>query len=323
MTNKPSLKDHRFRIMEGVLAWEGKIGNARVRQLFGLQPVQASRLLADFRAYMGDQLVEDSRTKVWRPADHGRLVPELTLVEYARLVETPDESCIVDARVDLTDIRPTLFAALRKAAVTSTGITISYASMTTPEFHERTIYPHSIVHVGRRWHVRAWCAKRQEFRDFTLGRIRDAVLTQMPSPTMKKADDAWNQIVDIELAAHHKLDAPRQSVVQMEYFGGAKSRHIPCRACLTQYLIQELRAATNPDVEVPPEFQIEVMNVPALQNALFEPLVSRDRESKSETEIIVRVEAGYVPPDGDAFDAVRDALDYFEIPASLVECPTR
>lgn len=270
MANKPNLKDHRFRIMEGVLAWEGKIGNARVRQLFGLQPVQASRLLADFRAYMGDKLVEDSRTKVWRPADHQGLAPELTLVEYARLVETPDDYCIVDARVDLTNIRPVLFSTVRKAAVTSTGITISYASMTTPAFHERTIYPHAIVHVGRRWHVRAWCERRHAFRDFTLGRIRDAVLTQMPAPAGREQDNAWNRLIEIELAAHHKLDAAQQKVVQVEYFGGDKTRRIPCRACLAQYVIQELRAAINPEVEIPPEFQIEIANTTDLKDMLFQ-----------------------------------------------------
>ena len=255
--------------MEGVLAWEGKVGNARVRQLFDLQPVQASRLLAKFRAYMGNRLAEDTRMKVWRPVDHENMTPDLSLVEYARIVDAADESCIVDARIDLTDIRPVLFAALRKAAVTNTGIAITYASMSTPEFHERTIYPHSIVHVGRRWHVRAWCEKRQEFRDFTLGRIRNAVMTQMPSPVTKEIDGAWNRIVDIELAAHHKLDAQQQVVVELEYFGGAKSRRISSRACLAQYAIQELRAATDPENDVPPEFQIEVLNFASLKADLF------------------------------------------------------
>lgn len=33
--------------------------------------------------------------------------------------------------------------------------------------------------------------------------------------------------------------------------------------------------------------------------------------------ILIEIPADFVPDDGDAFDAVRDALDHFEIPAQL------
>ena len=54
--------------MEGVLSWEGEIGNARVRQLFNLQPVQASRLLADWGvpSWLIDQ-AEGDATPQWSP----------------------------------------------------------------------------------------------------------------------------------------------------------------------------------------------------------------------------------------------------------------
>src|SRR5690242_10381889 len=99
MANTPKLRDQRLRIMEGVLAWEGEIGNARVRKLFGLQPVQASRLLAEFRAVMGDRIVEDGRAKVLKPASPESFGTEVSLDEYARqtLAGEGTNPCVIDA----------------------------------------------------------------------------------------------------------------------------------------------------------------------------------------------------------------------------------
>ncbi len=270
MISKSNLLDQRLKIMQSVLAWEGSIGNTRIRQLFGLQLVQASRLLADFRAYMGDQIFEDTKAKVWRPAKHEELIPELSLNEYSRIVESADSLFLVDARVDLTDMSPTVFSILRQAITAGKGVNISYASMNNPTFHERIIYPHSFVHAGRRWHVRAWCDKNLDFRDFTLGRIRDAILIQKEAPVSKERDDKWKKLVDIELIAHNKLDSERKQVVEVEYFNGNKAKTITSRVCLAPYVIQEIRAAINPQVEIPPEFQIEIANVDELKKILFE-----------------------------------------------------
>ncbi len=271
MSNRPALRDHRLRFMEGVLAWEGEIGNARVRKLFGLQPVQASRLLAEFRALMGNYIVEDGRARVLKPVAPESFETDVSLDEYARqtLAGADNNPCVIDARVDLTEVRPAVFASLRKASLAKTGVVISYASMTNPVFEERTIFPHSIIHIGRRWHVRAWCGRRQEFRDFTLGRIKSAYAFTNSAPRTMNDDLAWHKIVQLDLAAHRKLSPQQQEVVRSENFGGAENRRLPVRACLAQYVIQDLRAAVAPESELPPEFQIEVANAAQLENLLF------------------------------------------------------
>ncbi|UCV22197.1 helix-turn-helix transcriptional regulator [Ferribacterium limneticum] len=271
MSNKPALRDHRLKIMEGVLAWEGEIGNARVRKLFGLQPVQASRLLGEFRLLMGNRIIEDGRAKVLKPATPEGIETDISLDEYVRQTQIGEDSnpCIVDARIDLTEVKPVVFALLRKATLNKTGIRISYASMTNPAFEERTIFPHSIIHVGRRWHVRGWCAKRQDFRDFTLGRIKSASPVAEAAPKTIDDDQAWHEVVLIELAAHRKLSIQQQEVVRGENFGGLENRRLPVRACLAQYVIQDLRAAVDPEKEVPPEFQIEITNPGQLKKTLF------------------------------------------------------
>lgn len=271
MANTPKLRDQRLLVMEGILDWEGEIGNARVRKLFDLQPVQASRLLAEFRTRLGDRLIEDGRAKVLRLASPEQRCSEMSLDEYVRQTRPIEDpaGCVYDARVDLTDVRPSVFAALRKAARCRIGVAISYSSMTNPKPSERVIYPHSLVHVGRRWHVRAWCGKRSEFRDFTMGRIRSASPLDGVTPHDVTDDNAWNQMIQLRLVAHRGLSADQQLVVRNEYFQGTMGRRLSVRACLAQYTIQDLRAAVDPEHEVPPDYQMEVANTAEVGRWLF------------------------------------------------------
>lgn len=263
MVNTTKLREYRLRVMMGILDWEGEIGNARVRHLFDLQAVQASRLLGEFRMLMGDRLLEDGKAKTLKLVAPKIPCSDMTLEQYIREVHRVDDpaGCIVDARVDLTDIRPVVFAVLRKAAIKQVGVTVDYASMSNTSFAKRVIFPHVIVQAGRRWHVRAWCDNHHDFRDFTLGRIKSAKLTDQVAPHPATADQEWYQKVQIRLVPHRDLTVEQKMVVRNEYFHGTMGRKLSISACLVQYVVQDLRAATDPSRETPPEYQIEVANV--------------------------------------------------------------
>lgn len=271
MSNMPNLKDHRLRVMEAVLTWEGEVGNARVRQLFSIQTVQASRLLAEFRELMGDRIFEDGRAKVLKLLNPGAVAADVSLDEYIHQIQATGntEAYIVDGRIDLTGVQPAIFSVLRKAAANGTGVAITYASMSNPTYAERTIFPHTIIRVGRRWHARAWCTSRNDFRDFTLGRIKSAVtIPEMAKHTVTEDAD-WNKLVDVRVVPHQALTLEQQQVVRDECFAGMMATRSKVRACLVQYVIQDLRAATDPASQLPPEFQLEVANVTALKPYLF------------------------------------------------------
>ena len=58
-------------------------------------------------------------------------------------------------------------------------------------------------------------------------------------------------------------------MVKAELFGGAAKWVVHARSCLAAYVIQELRAATDPDMQTPPDYQIEVANADELKSAMF------------------------------------------------------
>lgn len=272
MANKPNLLRSRISALESLLIWEGEIANSRLRDFFDLKSVQASRLIAAFKAAYPKALKADSRTK--RFVATGAFRPEVSsgsLAEYLLLLAQPSGNSshgIEDARIDLTQIDPKIFAPLRNACVHQLGLQIRHESMSQPRGIDRLIYPCTLVRVGRRWHVRAWCCTREDYRDFNLGRIRSAKVIEGSRPRLPP-DEFWKKRATVVLQAHSGLSPEQAGVIGREFFGGKRRRSIETRACHVTYVIQDLQAAIDPNRQKPPEYQIEVSNVNALRSYLF------------------------------------------------------
>lgn len=263
----------RFRLIEALGLWEGSISNARLRDLTGLHTVQVSRLIASYLEANPEHFEHEASVKRyrWKPgaASTVSLDEYLSILVALQRQGKQAEAFIHEVRVDLTEITPTVYAVLNAACASSKAVEITYRSMTNPKGLTRVIEPHSLVHVGRRWHVRAWCRLRERFSDFNLGRIRTASLLDESSGHVAADDDGWSHFVKIRIAPHRHLSPDQAEVVKAELFGGAAKWVLQARSCLAMYVIQELRAATNPEKQMPPDYQIEVANVSELKSIMF------------------------------------------------------
>ena len=269
MGNKTNLRDQRLKALATILTWEGELSNKRIRELFGLQNVQANRLTAEFRAAYEYLISEDEARRVITLNHDG--LKKSHIEDYIKLLyeiegETP--AAVEDVRTDLAPVDPLIFAVIRNACLTGTGADIKYASMMNPEGTERTILPHTIVRAGRRWHIRAWCCLRNDYRDFAFGRIRTATESKI-KPIDLERDISWDTIIDIKIAAHRGLDAKQARVIMDESLEGLTEKVIQSRACLASYLIQDIRVSIDPVKQIPPEYQLEVTNMDELSNWLW------------------------------------------------------
>ncbi len=251
-------RNSRLRDLETVLRWEGRLDNARVREICGVQPVWASRLLAE--------LVETLGSRVKRATSHSPLIwagssradAQSSPDDYLRvMLASPGRPAwLEDARLDLGAAPRAIFAAVVQAVQQQVGLRITYRSMNHPAGRERVIFAHSLVRAPRRWHVRAWCAQNNDFRDFTIGRISRAVLlqeaTQHPWPT----DEAWCHLESLTLVPHPELTPEQQQLIALENFAGKPSKELTTRACLMEYVLQDLRVAVDPDTQGPPQYQL-------------------------------------------------------------------
>lgn len=268
MAKRVNQRDRRLRILDILLRWEGELSNGRLRDLLGIQVVRASRMLSEYRDTHPDRVLWDLPKKRYQ-----RLATREkyggTADDYLHLLF--DEDVVPDwlVRLDtqISAVRSEVLALLRKAIEGGTSVKIVYASMTHPKGTERVIYPHGIALAGRRWHARAWCCLRQEYRDFVIGRILE-ISTAESENRPDHVDESWENFVDVRLVPHKDLTPDQTMVVKHELFEGTAARQISTRGCLVPYLIQEVRASVS-ESQKPPEYQIEVSNLDQLAQYLF------------------------------------------------------
>jgi len=272
MANNQSQREMRFDALITLLCWEGELRNSRLQDLLNLASVQVSRLIRHLREAYPGLLINDTTSKRWVLADRSRLPSTPNIDAYLRFTEDNDSSAsewLVDSRLSFASPDPLIFANVRAACVSSRGLQVNYRSMSSPEGKLRLIFPHSMIRLGRRWHVRAWCCERQDYRDFNLGRMRDLLMTDTQADHENPKDHAWHTWVDLHIGAHRDLSPAHQILIKEEYFGGKDSQILSARAPLTPYLIQDLQVATDPATETPPAFQLELLNAKDMKSFAF------------------------------------------------------
>ncbi|CAM5209138.1 helix-turn-helix transcriptional regulator [Alishewanella longhuensis] len=72
----------------------------------------------------------------------------------------------------IRQVNPDTLRVLVQAARDGKKIDMGYMSLTSPDEESRIIAPHTLVCTPLRWHVRAYCEKNRDFRDFALSRFR-------------------------------------------------------------------------------------------------------------------------------------------------------
>ena len=261
--------DAGLRVVELLLLWEGRVRNARLRVMLGVHFTTASRLVAAYRELNPGASEYEASTKSYLATPSIKAVlTDGTVEEYLALVDRTRSGTtpVVRVHMDLGCIESTLFSLIHRACEDGSGLHIAHGSMRNPSHATREIWPHSLVQAGRRWHVRAWCAQSASFRDFNLGRIRNArpLDTGRPPEADPTLDATWRTFVDFQLVAHPELSKEQQRLVQDEYFKGACARGVTERAALLPYLVHDLRAALDVAKEVPPAYQLAVADPKAL-----------------------------------------------------------
>ena len=91
-----------------------------------------------------------------------------------------------------------------------------YLSIATGDPEGRLIYPHTFVKAANRWHVRAFCERRQQFRDFVLSRFQSVDYDGKPAQHGPEADSAWNEIVVIQIAPDPRLNRTQKAIIERD-----------------------------------------------------------------------------------------------------------
>lgn len=70
---------------------------------------------------------------------------------------------------------------------------------------ETDIHPHVLVKTGLRWHLRAYCEDKKQFRDFVLSRFRGTPELLSPVTHSGELDLAWHTLIPLVFQPDHRL----------------------------------------------------------------------------------------------------------------------
>lgn len=167
------------------------------------------------------------------------------------------------------NVSPLLMRHLVCAIREQRRLEVDYVSLNRPDHEGRIIVPHTFVNTGLRWHLRAWCEKSQDYRDFVLSRFRGHAELLDLSPQGAGQDEAWQTEITLIIQPDPRLNDSKQRVLMHDYAMQNGRLYLKTRAALAQYLLQELHINHkmldgNPDAQ-----QLILVNLDEVRQWLF------------------------------------------------------
>lgn len=239
----------RLRRVEFLLWWRGWIGRQDLVEVFGISPAQAS---GDLQRYAGinagAMIYQTSRkryeavegmmcvlhepafeeaVRVFLGGNGGRAGWSDEAISEARLAVI----ALPKRRIDVGIARRILMALLEKRSVR-----VRYVSVNSATDEWRELVPGGLGWDGRRWHLRAWCMTRQDWRDFVLGRM---VAVEWPGAVSGELPDDtdWLTFDTVKLRINPELSGEQREALRMDYDLAGETLEIRVRRSMAPYLL--------------------------------------------------------------------------------------
>lgn len=244
-----------YQQLELILQWEGKLNTQHLINLLGVSRQTASKIIGNYKDKNPTSINYNNSSKAYQPTEHFKPQYGLCLLDdYLALRQTTDNANASELQPNSQTLRlgnvhaqpsPKIMRKIFTAIENKLRIDIGYASVSSPEFDERIISPHSLIYDGLRWHTRAWCEKNLAFRDFVLTRINDAIEHEGAATQTSQDDTAWNTWLNFDIEPDPRLDPARQKIIALDYGMDIRTdkikRTLTVRAATLLYWLTHLR----------------------------------------------------------------------------------
>jgi predicted DNA-binding transcriptional regulator YafY len=273
----------RYRLIEIIALWEGRLTTNHLCDTFGIGRQQASKDINEYlRTIAPGNLKYDKHLKGYKPTSD--FSPQLTsgaADEYLHLLHRNQELSHTFEQLNLSvantaviqppvrHVRPDIIRPLVQAAREQKRIDVDYVSLTHPDREGRIITPHTLVFTGVRWHVRAFCEKNMGYRDFVLSRFRGKPELLDGSPHGMDKDKDWHTMVTVRLKPDQRLTPAKRQIIAEDYGMERGALRIKTRGPLLQYALNQLQLDPHVLSGKPSAQQIVIDNFDAIKEWLF------------------------------------------------------
>lgn len=245
--------ERRLEFIEFRLFWEGRINRADLTAFFGTSVPQASGDFAQYQGLAPNNIQYDASAKQYvagklfkpiflAPGSESYLRQLLSIARglidkensFAGWLPSFDVVPTPDRLIEPHTLFRVLLAIRNKHR-----LNVQYQSMTNPEPSWRWISPHALGFNGFRWHIRAYCHTRNEFRDFLFSRIL-SINEEDLSEIDTSHDRLWHEHVTLRIRANPLLEENKRKVIELDYGMENGERAIRVRGAHFFYLCQRL-----------------------------------------------------------------------------------
>jgi predicted DNA-binding transcriptional regulator YafY len=271
----------RLEFIEFRLLWEGRINRKDIIEQFQVSVPQASHDLKQYKKRAPGNMRYDRRAKQYfsTPKFNPVLISSNANCYLSQLNMLSEK--IIDQRETLLRFIPdfdvlhsierSIDIEILKKVINSIrdkkAIQIQYQSLTRPSPMWRWISPHAFVYDGFRWHVRAHCEIRNEFRDFVLGRIIS--VNDEKKRNIDPADDRnWNLFITIKIAPHPDLSADQQKIIEHEFGMKNGKAEFTVRGALVYYVLNRFRLEREENTKFRPQKDIIIINSEEIEDLI-------------------------------------------------------
>lgn len=279
----------RYKIIEIVAYWEGRLTTNHLCQSFGIGRQQASK---DINNYLTDiaphNLMYDAPLKGYRPTS--RFKPVFTHNNPQEYIQWRTDTCdgaapfynlaaqfgqtqapgwLANLTPHPAQLSPHILSTLVAAITEKQAIETTYVSLNNPKPDPRIIIPHALVFCRNRWHVRAYCKKNGDFRDFVLTRFRGELKLLGDAFIQTEEDQYWNHWIKIKIVPDTRLSPAQRKIIAMDYAMSRNALMIETRAALAHYVLQQFNLDPQ-KIEAKPEAQqLMIANLKDVEKWLF------------------------------------------------------
>lgn len=236
--------EHRFHFVEVMITWQGRVNASHLTKHFGISRKQASTTFGKYLAKFPDTIFYDETLKGFIATD--TFIQRYSTNEFSQyhaLLNNSQQaifSSVISIEAPTRNPQPHLAQPILRAIDNKLAIDIGYTSLTTPEYKDRIIEPHSLIFDGLRWHVRAFCRKNMSFRDFVLSRFNGEVINEGKAQSNRADDELWHQKIDVIIIPDPRLTTAQQQIISDDYQMKNNQLIINTRKALVNYLLKRL-----------------------------------------------------------------------------------
>jgi hypothetical protein len=266
----------RMRAVESLAYWAGRVNASDLMAIFRISRLIAQRDIKGYLNFAPGNLIYNGTeraylaTSIFKPKlTRGDIEEYLTLGhETSAGVEIAHIERVAMPRFNLRpEVTRVVLAAIRQGH----ALRLQYRSLEHPAGMDRTLYPHTLVFSGFRWHIRAYCMRRAEFRDFNLARIAD--LPVLADGRIEEAnpdnDITWHQNILIQLAPNPALSADEQRLIESEFDMVRGNLEIHSRAALVPYVLMAYQVETTEPSINPRKNRLVLVNESKLKELIW------------------------------------------------------